>query len=508
MDKVILTNFGVLSAKYGPTGLAAINAALERLVAADKARGLDSVVIGLDDAAGMGSLKVPVVTNAQSGRQAKDAIDAIYRALTPDYIMILGSSDVVPHQSLANPVFDGANDPDRMVPSDLPYACDAPYGGDASKYTGPTRVVGRLPDITGGNVADYLVGLIETAVNWTSRPRSQYASYLGISAAVWEDSTALSLQNVFGNASDLQIVPTAGPKWEAALLARRAHFVNCHGALANPHYYGQQGSTFPIAHDAAYVAASELAEGTVIAAECCYGAELYNPVLADNQQMGMCNTYLSKKAYAFLGSSTIAYGPASGNGSADYLCQFFLNQVLAGASVGRAALMARQEFVRRSGMVDPVDLKTLAQFSLMGDPSIQPVVLDTQHQPLGKGEEGKSLRAIRRRRLSIEGTELGKNTPVAKKSKAKGKGGSPSSALKKLIEASALDSTTVLSFNFKRPGGAAKVKGAIAAPKAQSVHVVLGRRDGSDNDHVPRGIALVVWEEDGKLVSYRELHQR
>ena len=76
----------------------------------------------------------------------------------------------------------------------------------------------------------------------------------------------------------------------------------------------------------------------------------------------ICQSYLAQGALAYLGSTTMAYGPAEGNGSADLLTQFFIIQLLAGASVGRAALVARQEFVAQTGQMDAIDLKTLAQF--------------------------------------------------------------------------------------------------------------------------------------------------
>ena len=47
--------------------------------------------------------------------------------------------------------------------------------------------------------------------------------------------------------------------------------------------------------------------------------------------------------------------------------------MLDGASLGRAALVARQRFVQQTAELDPVDLKTLGQFNLLGDPSIHPV---------------------------------------------------------------------------------------------------------------------------------------
>ena len=113
---------------------------------------------------------------------------------------------------------------------------------------------------------------------------------------------------------------------------------------------------------------------TIVAAECCYGAQLYDPVLATSH--GLCLHYLDQGAIAFWGSSNIAWGPAHGNGQADLIAQYFLQEVLRGASLGRAALAARQRFARQaSPALLPVDLKTLAQFVLLGDPSVHPIAL-------------------------------------------------------------------------------------------------------------------------------------
>ena len=47
--------------------------------------------------------------------------------LAPEYVMLLGAWDIIPHQSLKNPALADrrSEDPDPLVPSDLPYACDA-----------------------------------------------------------------------------------------------------------------------------------------------------------------------------------------------------------------------------------------------------------------------------------------------------------------------------------------------------------------------------------------------
>ena len=66
--------------------------------------------------------------------------------------MILGAVDIaLPHQDLTNPVFDPDDDPDRQAFGDLPYACEHAYSRRPQDFLGVTRVVGRLPDLTGGS---------------------------------------------------------------------------------------------------------------------------------------------------------------------------------------------------------------------------------------------------------------------------------------------------------------------------------------------------------------------
>jgi hypothetical protein len=261
--------------------------------------------------AAYGAAPVPAA-NAGDAKTNKEAIDKVFTFgdVRPAYLMLLGSTDVIPHAPLVNPL---AGDGDADVPSDLPYACDQPYGTDVQDFIAPTRVVGRLPNVTNDANPAYLVGLLGTAATYTNRPATAYHAFLGISADVWKASSGLSLDAVFGAHTGMKVSPPGGYKWTAAEAKRLSHFVNCHGAAADPHFYGQKGASYPVAHSAAWMAA-KLVEATVMAAECCYGAELYDPALPTALgQMGMCNTYLGGKAYAYFGSTNIAYGPATTN---------------------------------------------------------------------------------------------------------------------------------------------------------------------------------------------------
>ena len=138
-DKIVVTNVSALRAKYG-AGLSRIRAAIRRLVAADRKRGIRTRLVALDNKAAMKRLRAPAVTDAADPRQNKDAIDGVFRKLTPEYLLILGAVDVVPHQDLENPVFDADNDPDRFAFGDMPYACEAPYSRKPQDFIAATRV--------------------------------------------------------------------------------------------------------------------------------------------------------------------------------------------------------------------------------------------------------------------------------------------------------------------------------------------------------------------------------
>lgn len=364
MKKLVITNRKALTRKYGAGGVTKIEARLTQLTDADSKRGIQTTVAFVDDKA-LGSYQVATPGNEKA---VKNAVDHLYlQNGKPDYVLLLGAPDVVPHQTLGNPV----NDDDADVPSDLPYSCEAPYSKDAAKFTVPSRPLGRIPDVENGGTAelDTFLGVLGTAIDWRPTPSKDFVRWFGLSAEVWAGSTLKSLANVFGSSAGMRTSPKDGPKWKAGDLSARAHFINCHGAPIAPAFYGQKGAHYPEALRSDLLAG--VAPGVVIAAECCFGAQIYDPKSAPPGPT--CVAYLGKGAYGFVGSTTTAYGPADDNGSADYVCQFFLEEVLAGGSLGSAMLFARQNFVRQEKTLDPVNLKTLAQFLLLGDPSIRAV---------------------------------------------------------------------------------------------------------------------------------------
>src|SRR5437868_11994863 len=158
IDKIIISNRSALQNKYGSAGFKKIQSATKKLVAADKKRNLKSKLVFVDDAVAMKQAKSKVVKDATDPEQYKTAIDSLFHFYTPDYIMLLGATDIIPHCCFRIPIPD---DDDTFIPSDVPYACEAPFSRNAGDFIAPGRVLGRLPDITGASDPAYIIALIE-----------------------------------------------------------------------------------------------------------------------------------------------------------------------------------------------------------------------------------------------------------------------------------------------------------------------------------------------------------
>jgi Peptidase family C25 len=516
IDKVIVTNVTALRGKYGAKYVQ-VSAALAALKASDAARGLKSRLVAIDSPADMKAAGGVAVGSAADERGAKAAIDAVYRKYRPDYLMILGAPDVVPHIHLTNPMHGTPDDDgDPNVPSDLPYACEAPFARIPLRFIGPTRVVGRLPDEKGASSPEFLVKLLRTAAGHLCRDKSDYTGHFALSAKVWEKSTRLSAETLFGPGSAVLTSPPGGPAWSKAQLAPRVHFINCHGDTISSKFFGEfpKGKFFD-AHDSARLP-GRVTAGSVIAAECCYGAELYDPADADGAR-GISSTYLAEGAYGFFGSSNIAYGPSEGNGQADLICRFFLEAVLSGGSLGRAAVEARQKYVAQYSHLDPSDLKTAVQFNLLGDPSIHAVkhvshAFSKTAAIKGARQSGAisdGARAFRRERINRTGHNLAHTVGAAHVANVR-----PPPAVKRLLEATARESgltaTTWRSYRVRFPAEAARGSSAHTrtSRRERTIHVVQGPVGGEGLLRRPQMTAIIATLEHGKMVHIRRVHSR
>ncbi len=364
--KIIVTSRANLKTKYA-SNFTAVRKLLINLAEADKKKDLDTMIVYIDDPVSAEKAGITAVSSITQ-KTCKNTVDALYKKWQPAYLVLFGAQDIIPFQEIKNP----ADDDDKIVPLDLPYACDAAFGNNISSFTGPTRVVGRIPDIPGMNSLGYVTKVINTIIKYKPVKQELLMDYFAVTAAVWKKSTQLSLNNMFGNNTKLKESPPSVTGYPVTQLKPLVHFYNCHGAPIDAKYYGQKGNNFPIAMYSKDFNA-KISFGTVVAAECCYGNQLFNPEESDNNDYSIASIYFLNSAIAFVGSSTIAYGPANSNGLADLITQYYIKNILAGASSGRAMLEARQNFLTVNGpQLDPFELKTLAQFDLFGDPSIVP----------------------------------------------------------------------------------------------------------------------------------------
>ena len=174
IDKLIITNSAALLHKYGTAGTKKITAAVKQLIAADKKRNLRSLLVYLDDAAAMKKAKGKAVTDVTDAEQNKNAVDSLFTFYKPDYIMLLGAQDVIPHCRFRIPIPD---DDDKNIPADVPYACEAPFSRNAGDFIAPSRVMGRLPDITGATDPAYIIALIQNSIRWKSLKAADYQNY-------------------------------------------------------------------------------------------------------------------------------------------------------------------------------------------------------------------------------------------------------------------------------------------------------------------------------------------
>lgn len=401
INKLIVSHRGNITSKYGNKS-GKIFALLEKFTRAARKQKMTAALVYLDDENITERYGAKPVQQSDDPRQFKECIDHLFIQFEPDYLVLVGSQDILPFQPLKNPA--RRHDDENEVPSDLPYACDHGFSIEPKDFIAPSRVVGRIPDIPGSNDPSYLVTLINNAIKWIPVDGKEFRNYFALSTVSWKGSTKKNMEKLFGNDAALLFSPLNGPSFTKKQLKPSVHFFNCHGALEEPTFYGEKGKQMPEAFYSKSIF-EKVSYGTIAAAECCYGAQLYD--INETRQVSIANTYLQYGAIAFMGSTNVAYGPSDNLALADLITQFFLLKVFEGASTGRALLEARIQFLNDAGpYLDVIELKTVAQFILLGDPSIHPVKKEIA-DPVNNNIAWKNTRANRRENLLQKGRALG-----------------------------------------------------------------------------------------------------
>ncbi len=418
--KLSVTHRGRLLKKYGQDGLAKIEKALASWIQRDAARGITIAHIALDEAEALKPYGVDPVAGRVTPQKVKAVIDGLFKKLSPDYLVLFGSGDVLPYFEVPNPSYDPIHgDSDETVPTDNPYACSRPFvGSKRESYLVPDRVAGRIPDIPGQKDPAWFTDYLTAAESWKLAVDKDYVNDLLVCCEAWKESGNTCTEFLLRTRKRLLISPPVEDATEGLRRRHgaRLHMIKCHGAPLDSSFYGQKGDSYPVALTGASLK-GRVMRGTVVGAMCCYGAALFDPddpaaIVPGSPPIP--NVYLRQGAYGFGGSTTIAWVGDTAMVCADWIVASFLRAALRGASLGRAMLDAKLDLVRwinqQGRSPDIAEEKTLLQFHLLGDSSIHilPEVMPgpmmaagpgTAHaavaSPLGAPEERRARRAFR-----------------------------------------------------------------------------------------------------------------
>jgi hypothetical protein len=399
--KLSVTVKRTLERKYGRTKLKKIKTAIKAWRKADTKRGIHTVHVELDNSAMMKKHGVAPVLGTATASKIKRAIDALWKRLAPDYLVLFGGDDIVPMFVVANP-FDPRGDshslPPRQrekVPTDNPYASSLPFRSKRrSSYLVPDRVIGRIPDRVGDADPAWLVRYLRSAAKWEPKSVDSYMKTYAICSYRASGAAEKCMKYIARRDSKLLLSPPTKDNWRSAhrRLSARLHMIKCHGQAGDPKMYGEKSNDFPYAIKTETLR-TYLKPATVVGTMCCYGAQIFSPAQAVDATSKavakalrvkpkrggwpLASTYLRDGALGFIGPTVTAYSGDSEMMWADWIVAAYLNGVLGGASIGRAFLESKQDYLRwlnQQGQAPGVEEElTLIEYVLLGDPSITPV---------------------------------------------------------------------------------------------------------------------------------------
>jgi len=175
--------------------------------------------------------------------------------------------------------------------------------------------------------------------------------------------------------------------------------------------------------------------------------------------------------------------------------------------------MARQQYVEGVGQMDAVDLKTLAQFYLLGDPSIHPVAKPPSTDiptDVDIKEAERFIRAERRQNAKKIGTFLSQTKPIASKQVPVGDLSETATVvLAKIAKQAGLpEDTKITAFDVTVPATPEGVSTKAKAVPSRYLIAIGTAADGNPEEKVKRGVAVVAKELNGRIINYRIYHQR
>lgn len=277
----------------------------------------------------------------------------------PKYLFILGNEEIVNVTYWENKCADS----DDKVIADLPYATldtNSPWEGQCYDFSEVLRV-GRVPSYSGEQLAEFATYF--TNAQHSINSISKNVSY-GLSALVWEAASSAQYNKIGHDKTNTS--PNVTLENVKGTLSQDANilFFNLHGSDQTKFWYGQEGSNYPEAFSPETI--KSLKGPYFLGVEACYGARYTDGLTPDNS---IVLSAMQNGCLALLGSSKIAYGPCVPPATcADIIIGTFLKKICDGESAGDAYCEGMNRLMN-SETPDDSTIKTLAEFSLYGDPS-------------------------------------------------------------------------------------------------------------------------------------------
>lgn len=281
-------------------------------------------------------------------------------SITFKYVFILGNEEVLDVVRWEN----GAGDVDKFVEGDFAYTTltiDSPWS-DCNYDLSNTVGVGRLPTYEGESFRSF-ASYFENAIKNVGA-MTRIIPY-GLSALVWEEESNYAFRPTSTRAVAVSPNVTTDRVKSYLGLESNLLYFNLHGSDQTRFWYGQNDNSYPEAFEPSVL--QDLNRAYAIGVEACYGARYLGGL---KPQDSILLTALENRCISFLGSSRIAYGTSQPTGScADLVVGAYIHGLAQGHSAGDAYLNGICALVG-SGDLDDTAAKTLAEFSLYGDPSV------------------------------------------------------------------------------------------------------------------------------------------
>ena len=297
-----------------------------------------------------------------------NAISQNNRSSKLKYVFILGNEAVIPTMEYENQSQDG----DKTISSDLPYSTlttKSPFDGFEFSARKMLRV-GRLVSYQGQSFEKF-ASYFRNVMNC----RGAFSSITpyGLSAKVWKKETDFEYHNVTSNTKAANSLPDSSPEITVSTvenyIPRDANLLmfNLHGSNNTKFWYGQDDDSYPEAIQPESLAVLNVPY--IIGVEACYGANFCGNL---NENQSIMVKAMQEGCVSLLGSSRIAYGtPVPQGNCADFMIGEYLKQIKNGETAGDSHIAGIRRVVKDSAEFTDVEIKTIAEFNLFGDPALR-----------------------------------------------------------------------------------------------------------------------------------------